>query len=317
MLRMDSKRIVGRTWRFPYSCSIVVWNRLTMEKECILQEPDAIIRYSFLSDLQIIKDLVICSYHKGNICIWDLNKKKIIKQFTSNRKSQYVRLHVCKHLLIGCYTFKKFRGELEYLSLFIICEINEDPSKICINRSEMLDDVTVSSIQSNSETFVLFLKTISGLKIQFRTLNNFQVMRELNMEWDPYDLYYTHGYGGFFFASNEEKTIKYYDRDTFSCLRVWTMTHKISSLFMYSHFLIVHTTQGELMVFNIYLNWDKKVLDCNNFCLPNENCNYQFHNDPFTFICDGLEFVAISHKCHNLNSYSSSLIVVNFFSNDE
>lgn len=245
-LTMDAKRIVFALKRpkSNLSSSIMVWNRWTLETECVLEAPIK----AKITDLELYGELIFCSHATGSIFVWNLITKTTIARFPGKQWAESVDIHIAHGLLVACYGLV-----IPQLSLastkteVIIRRIFDPPSKMEIEETEMISQASVCMLESDSNYFGFVLESVFGLrtKFQLRSSANFQILRELDISFAS-----SLGYSNGWLVTANEEEIKIWDAETLKCHSSWLANKPVEDIYITSRHVIASDSKNKFTVWD-------------------------------------------------------------------
>ncbi|XP_057380698.1 uncharacterized protein LOC130703098 [Daphnia carinata] len=221
-LTMDAKRIAlaidGN------SPSIMLLNRWTLKFNCLLtgaiQAP--------IRQLQLQGDFIFSSHQDGTICQWDLISKQLVQHIQdktdAENEDRIVLFHSAHNLLISCDrpylpTADCFPDRYVQVPLHFDTRITIrrflSPTGLAVERIEDHSIAQVMRLESDAKYFAIFMRTPTILKIQIRSIADFQVIRELRVAYHAHARY---AYNfGWLVTVDSEKSIRFWDVETLTC----------------------------------------------------------------------------------------------------
>lgn len=254
---MDARRIIfGVNSSVPPS--IMVWNRWTLEPECLLV---GTIR-ARISHLIIHEELIFCSHSNGKIVIWDLLTKRTIMHIHDEVPEwvYWVDLHVAHGQLVIGYNIHPDDDDVDgedytYITIRRIC----DPlTNMEVENKEHIPNGTICHLASDKNYFVLFLESDEFVKFQLRSPSNFQIIREINI---LSEVRFAYNSGRLVTVNLEERQIKVWDSETLTVKQRWSITRNcgVQELFLTSsHILFLASTDDthQLIVWDLTFTGD-------------------------------------------------------------
>lgn len=292
---MDAKRVAFGFRNF--DTPIVVYNRWTFQFECTLLEESfdsASYRVS-VRDLQFYGDLLFCLHADGELVVWNLVIFKVVHKYAPIVSRGLVnprKFHVAHNLLIISSHVISVRGKNSSKNSWIIdtslsVHRIHNPGRILLERTEDLLKTNVRGIASDQMYFALFIKLNSVVKLQLRSIADFQIIRQLDIGFNP------------LFAFNDGRLVtlegrgffRLWDTETFACIKTWpNLTGgQIEEILLDSSHLIARGLTGQVSV------WDLPTLE-----KSNNNPSFEFQligDDEYNkslMKCDGLQILTVS-----------------------
>ena len=231
VISMDTRRIVlcSESALSPTdTVRLAVFNRWKLELECMLVVPQ---NAGDVRDAKLYGELLFTSHFNNNICVWDLITRKVVvleEELPNNgleHEGTRQSLHVAHNLLI-CVCSNFVGAVIENSpSIVTVRRISSSPIEMVLEKSENISNATFC--ESDDNYFALYLLCPKDvLIIQLRSIDNFQIIRELDLGKIRFKRNIFGNGLLLFVRSNKDKdkkTITFLDTKTFSRIQNWTI----------------------------------------------------------------------------------------------
>ena len=252
---MDAKRILlGVNSSVPPS--IIVWNRWTLEHECLLV--GSIL--ARITDLALHGEVIFCSHSDGKIAVWNLLTQRVIMQIQDEGVPEWVYwvdLRVAHGFLVGAFNIHADPDEaidFEDYTCITVWRICDPLSKMGIeSREHIPNGMTVCHLASDDKYFAVFLESFDLVKFQLRSSSNFQnIIREVHIATGSRFDYHS---GRLVTISIEERQMKVWDSETLTVKQSWPITldcYVDDLSITCNHIILFASVQGV----NKFIVWD-------------------------------------------------------------
>lgn len=182
-LAMDAKRIVlgVSSCQSNPNSSILVYDSSTLERECVLMQPPT---EGFIKHLQLLGELVICSFYSQTIIIWDLKTRQVVRQLNDNIDGGSVQVIFCvaHDWLISCFNISPDVLILsDRFDARITVRRMRSPADMTIEKTEDFPNCKIEQLEADDNLFAICLRVSQSCKLQLRSRSHFQVIHEIEM----------------------------------------------------------------------------------------------------------------------------------------